>query len=133
MRRFLSVLSAVVTLAAAAALLAAPSASAADTPVDGFVVVFHNGPLVSYNNRENCSSTTECSVTVPIPKRDFNRVGRWCGTTEFDVTVANPSVSAISNDITCTGNGGWSIEVFGQYTDFSQTTPVGIHITVTAA
>ena len=132
MRRSVGALSAVLA-ATALALLAVPTAYAVDVPTDGFLVVFHNGPVTSYNNNENCTSTTSCSVTVPIPKREFNRLNRWCGTTEFEVTVANPVVSRLSNTITCTGTGGWSLEVFGQYRDDTATGPVAIHITFTVA
>jgi hypothetical protein len=130
------VVASVAALAGAVALLTASSASA-QVPVVGFVDVLGSHLQVGYNNTASCDSTTECSVTVPIGHRDFNRLTKSsCGTMAtfptFDVTVANPSSGTLlSNTITCTSP-RYTILVFGQYEDITPTTPVLIHVTVTS-
>ena len=116
-------------------LFGAAPAYANHAYVRGDVRVQH-GPTTAattYSPLASCSSTT-CSVTVTLPKRDYNRVNRWCGAvTPVDVTIPTGQFEWSSP---CFGPSDWGLVFEADLFDASQkftthTSDVKVTITLT--
>jgi len=126
MRRFV-----VCTAAAAAlALFGAAPAEASHAVVTSTVRVEHGGNIVSAIGERAACSTTTCSVTITLSKRDYKRFVRWCGSASKTVTVSSGQTGTNS---TCAGPSTWVVRVFALLEDANldlTTHPSDVDVTV---
>jgi hypothetical protein len=64
--------------------------------------------LAEYVSRYTTCVGTSCAVTVPVGKRDYGRVEKWCGATSKDITV---SVGSFGGYVECQGPPPWTMTV----------------------
>jgi hypothetical protein len=102
------------------ALLGTTTAYANHAYVRGDVRVQHGGTqaAITYSPLVACSSTS-CSVTVTLNKRDYNRVARWCGSAYVDVKIPAGQFSWTQ---ACFGPSDWAVAFDATLFDSSQKT-----------